>query len=91
MVYPNKPFTAFVFKTVVDPFAGKLSYVRIFSGELKEGDKLYNMSQDKEEKMGKVLTLVRQGTDPRPGGYCRRHRRPAEIAECPDWRYLCRS
>ena len=35
MVYPNKPFTGFVFKTLIDPFAGKLSYVRIFSGELK--------------------------------------------------------
>lgn len=66
LVYPNKPFTAFVFKTLVDPFAGKLSYVRIFSGELKEGDKLYNMSQGKEEKMGKVLTLVGKEQIPVP-------------------------
>ncbi len=58
VVYPNKPFTGFVFKTFIDPFAGKLSYVRVFSGELKEGDKLYNVSQDKEEKLGKMLTLV---------------------------------
>lgn len=58
VVYPNKPFTGFVFKTLIDPFAGKLSYVRVFSGELKEGDKLYNVSQDKEEKLGKMLTLV---------------------------------
>ena len=58
MVYPNKPFTGFVFKTLIDPFAGKLSYVRIFSGELKEGDKLYNVTQDTEEKLGKMFTLV---------------------------------
>lgn len=58
LVYPDKPFTGFVFKTFIDPFAGKLSYVRIFSGELKEGDKLYNISQDKEEKLGKMMTLV---------------------------------
>ena len=64
MVYPNKPFTAFVFKTVVDPFAGKLSYVRIFSGELKEGDRLYNVTQGEDEKMGKVLTMV--GKEPIP-------------------------
>lgn len=58
LVYPDKPFTGFVFKTMIDPFAGKMSYVRIFSGELKEGDKLYNISQGKEEKLGKMMTLI---------------------------------
>ncbi|MCH4166371.1 MAG: elongation factor G [Megasphaera sp.] len=58
MVYPNKPFTGFVFKTLIDPFAGKLSYIRIFSGTLKEGDKLYDVTQDKEEKPSKLFTLV---------------------------------
>jgi elongation factor G len=58
MVYPNKPFTGFVFKTVIDPFAGKLSYIRIFSGKLNEGDKLYDVTQDKEEKPSKLFTLV---------------------------------
>lgn len=58
MVHPNKPFTGFVFKTLIDPFAGKLSYVRIFSGELKEGDRLYDATQDKEEKPSKLYTLV---------------------------------
>lgn len=64
MVYPNKPFTGFVFKTLIDPFAGKLSYIRVFSGTLKEGDKLYNATQEREEKLGKLLTLV--GKDPVP-------------------------
>ena len=58
VVYPNKPFTGFVFKTLIDPFAGKLSYVRVFSGTLKEGYKLYNATQDKDEKLGKLFTLV---------------------------------
>lgn len=58
MVYPNKPFTGFVFKTVIDPFAGKMSYIRIFSGTLKDGDKLYDVTQDKEEKPSKLFTLV---------------------------------
>lgn len=58
MVHPNKPFTGFVFKTLIDPFAGKLSYVRIFSGELKDGDRLYDATQDKEEKPTKLYTLV---------------------------------
>lgn len=58
MVYPNKPFTGFVFKTLIDPFAGKLSYIRVFSGTLKEGDKLFDVTQDKEEKPSKLFTLV---------------------------------
>ena len=36
VVHVDKPLTAFVFKTLLDPFAGKQSFVRIFSGELKE-------------------------------------------------------
>ena len=35
VVHVDKPLTAFVFKTLLDPFAGKQSFVRIFSGELK--------------------------------------------------------
>ncbi len=58
IVHADKPFTGFVFKTIVDPFAGKMSFIRIFSGELREGDKLYNVNQDKEEKWGKMFTLV---------------------------------
>ncbi|WP_301860547.1 elongation factor G [uncultured Megasphaera sp.] len=58
VVHPNRAFTGFVFKTMIDPFAGKLSYVRVFSGTLKEGDKLYNATQQKEEKFSKLMTLV---------------------------------
>ena len=58
IVHVDKPFTGFVFKTVLDPFAGKQTFVRIFSGELKEGDKLYNVSQGVEEKWGKMYTLI---------------------------------
>lgn len=58
VVHVDKPFTGFVFKTVLDPFAGKQSFVRVFSGELKEGDKLLNMNQGVEEKWGKMYTLI---------------------------------
>lgn len=57
MVYPHKPFTGFVFKTLIDPFSGKLSYVRVFSGELKEGDKVLNVTQNKEEKSARFSPL----------------------------------
>lgn len=62
LVYANKPFSGFVFKTTIDPFAGKLSYVRVFSGTLKEGDKIYNVTQGKEEKLNKILLLTGKET-----------------------------
>lgn len=58
IVSADRPFTGFVFKTTIDPFAGKMSFVRIFSGSLKEGDRLFNVTQEKEEKWGKMFTLV---------------------------------
>lgn len=63
-VHVDKPFTAFVFKTLLDPFAGKQSFLRIFSGELKEGDTLYNVNQGVEEKWGKMVTLVGKEQQP---------------------------
>lgn len=57
-VHADNPFTAFVFKTVSDPFAGKLSYIRIISGELAEGDKLYNTTQGIQERFVKMFTTV---------------------------------
>lgn len=58
IVVVDKPFTAMVFKTILDPFAGKQSFLRVFSGELKEGDKLFNVSRGVEEKWGKMFTLI---------------------------------
>ena len=64
VVHVDKPLTAFVFKTLLDPFAGKQSFVRIFSGELKEGDRLYDVNQGVEEKWGKMVTLIGEATNP---------------------------
>ncbi|WP_269148087.1 EF-Tu/IF-2/RF-3 family GTPase, partial [Megasphaera stantonii] len=55
---PKNPFPGFLFRTPTDPSAGKLSYVRVFPGTLKEGDKRYNATQDKGGKLGKLFTLV---------------------------------
>lgn len=57
-VHADNPFSAFVFKTVIDPFAGKLSYIRIISGTLREGDKLINQTQDLTERFTKMYTTV---------------------------------
>ena len=45
-----EPFSAFIYKTIADPFVGKLSLFRIFSGTLSAGTPVYNVNKDKTEK-----------------------------------------
>lgn len=51
----NAPLTAYVFKTVADPFVGKLSYVKVVSGTLKADSALVNARTGEPERMGKLL------------------------------------
>lgn len=53
----NAPATAVVFKTVADPFVGKLSYFKVVSGKLKQDTKLINMRTENEEKLSKVMYI----------------------------------
>ena len=50
--------SAYVFKTMVDPFIGKYSFVKVCSGVLKGDDVLYNPDTDSEEKPGKLYTMI---------------------------------
>ena len=52
-----QPKSAYVFKTMVDPFIGKYSFVKVCSGVLKGDDILYNAETDAEAKLGKIYTL----------------------------------
>ncbi|MCL2865415.1 MAG: elongation factor G [Lachnospiraceae bacterium] len=52
-----KAKTAYVFKTMVDPFIGKYSFIKVCSGVLKGDDVLFNADTDAEEKLGKLFTL----------------------------------
>jgi len=52
---PDEPFSALVFKTVTDPFVGKLSYFRVFSGKLTSSDPIYNATQEKKERNAGLL------------------------------------
>jgi elongation factor G len=53
----DAPFSALVFKTVADPFAGKLSLLRVFSGTLNSDSPVYNANKDSKEKFGQLLLL----------------------------------
>ena len=53
----SKAKTAYVFKTIVDPFIGKYSLIKVCSGVLKTDDLLFNHDKDIEEKIGKLYVL----------------------------------
>ena len=53
----TKAKTAMIFKTMVDPFLGKYSLMKVCSGVIKAGDTLYNVDNDTEEKIGKLYIL----------------------------------
>ena len=57
-----KAKSAFIFKTIVDPFIGKYSLIKVCSGVLKTDDLLYNYDKDVEEKVGKLYVM--QGNKP---------------------------
>lgn len=60
------PFSALVFKTTADPFVGRLSYIRVFSGQLKPDSTIYNASKDKMERLGNLFALRGKTQDPMP-------------------------
>ncbi|MGD0229298.1 MAG: elongation factor G [Syntrophorhabdales bacterium] len=53
----EEPFSGLVFKIMNDPFVGRLSYVRIYSGRLRQGQTILNSSKGKTERVGRILRL----------------------------------
>ncbi len=53
----DAPFAALAFKVMSDPFVGKLTYFRVYSGRLSAGSPVYNSSTDKRERIGRILQM----------------------------------
>ncbi len=53
----GEAFSALAFKIITDPFVGRLTFVRIYSGTIKAGEQLYNVTNDKKERAGKILRM----------------------------------
>lgn len=53
----DEKLAAFVFKTIADPFVGKLSYVRVYSGTLHHNSQVYDASKQETERVGQLLVL----------------------------------
>jgi elongation factor G len=58
----SKAKSAYIWKTIVDPFIGKYSLIKVYSGVIKADDTLYNQDKDVDEKIGKLYIL--QGNKP---------------------------
>src|SRR5947209_9113262 len=56
-VSDSAPFSALVFKIVSDPFVGRLSYMRVYSGTLTKGSAIENSTKDKTERIGRLLRM----------------------------------
>ncbi|HWJ44886.1 MAG TPA: elongation factor G, partial [Gaiellaceae bacterium] len=54
---PEAPFSALAFKVMSDPFVGKLTYFRVYSGTLKAGDRVLNTTNGKTERIGRILQM----------------------------------
>jgi elongation factor G len=53
----DEAFSAIAFKIMSDPFVGKLTYFRVYSGTLRAGSYVYNSSKDKKERVGRILQM----------------------------------
>ena len=51
------PFAALAFKIATDPFVGKLTFFRVYSGVMKSGSYIYNSTKDKRERVGRILQM----------------------------------
>ncbi len=54
----NDPLTAFVFKTVADPFVGKMSFIKVFSGKIAPNKAVVNATTGEQDKIGKLVSLL---------------------------------
>lgn len=53
----NEPFCGLIFKIMSDPYVGKLSYIRIYSGKISAGSYVYNPIKNKKERIGRILRM----------------------------------
>jgi elongation factor G len=53
----DEPFSALAFKVMSDPYVGKLTYFRVYSGKVKAGERVLNVSTGKTERVGRLLQM----------------------------------
>lgn len=54
---PEEPFAALVYKTLADPYVGRINYFRVFSGAVMPDSQVYNMTKEKNERIGQLFSM----------------------------------
>jgi elongation factor G len=62
----DEPFSALAFKVMSDPFVGKLTYFRVYSGQVKAGERVLNTTTGKMERIGRILQMHANHREERP-------------------------
>jgi elongation factor G len=55
--HAEEPFAALAFKVMTDPYVGKLTYIRVYSGSMSAGDRLVNTTNGRTERIGRILQM----------------------------------
>jgi len=62
----DEPFSALAFKVMSDPYVGKLTYFRVYSGQVRAGDRVLNTTTGKTERIGRILQMHANHREERP-------------------------
>ena len=53
----DEPFSALAFKIMTDPYVGKLTFLRVYSGTMKKSSQIFNSTRDRKERVGRILKM----------------------------------
>jgi elongation factor G len=87
----SAPFSALAFKIMSDPYVGRLTYLRVYSGVLKSGSHVQNSTKDRKERIGRILQMHANHREDKEAGLHRRHRRGGGAQALHDRRHDLRS
>ena len=66
----DEPFSALAFKIMSDPYVGKLTYFRVYSGIVEQGQAIQNTTKDKKERVGRILQMHANHREDRDAAFC---------------------
>jgi elongation factor G len=69
-VSDDEPFAALAFKIMTDPYVGKLTFFRVYSGMIKAGSYVYNANKEKGERLGRIVEMHANKREEREEVYC---------------------
>ena len=83
----KEPFCALVFKIMSDPYVGKLTYIRVYSGHFKSGDSVLNLTMQKKERINRFLRMHANDREDISEIYTGGYYRCCGIKKCQNGRY----